>query len=230
MNCKCLRCILSIILFVGATGLLYGQDSVKAVKTIAHKYPPIANKLKGAYPPKPASFYTTPVVADSLADKSLNGQYAQLLLKLYHYQTPILYAFYKNVTDTLNIKKRELKKAEAQLAIQSHALDSLESSKTQALQDSESKLNSMGFLGLNLSKNTYAIVMWALVIVMILAFVALVYLSAHNRKEAAYRTKLYDDLSNEFQSYKIRANEREKKLARELQTERNKLDDLLGKK
>ena len=42
---------------------------------------------------------------------------------------------------------------------------------------------------------------------------------------AKYRTELYDEISNEYQSYKSRTNEKEKKLARELQDERNKLEE-----
>jgi hypothetical protein len=49
------------------------------------------------------------------------------------------------------------------------------------------------------------------------------------RREARYRTQLYNELEEEFKTYKTKANDKEKKLARELQTERNKLDDLLGR-
>ena len=43
-------------------------------------------------------------------------------------------------------------------------------------------------------------------------------------------TKLYSELEDEFKAYKTKAIDKEKKLARELQTERNKLDELLGRK
>jgi hypothetical protein len=40
---------------------------------------------------------------------------------------------------------------------------------------------------------------------------------------------LYNELDEEYKAYKVKSNEKEKKLARELQTERNKLDELLGR-
>jgi len=54
--------------------------------------------------------------------------------------------------------------------------------------------------------------------------------SGANTREAKYRTQLYNELEEEYKNYKVKANEKEKKLARELQTERNRLDDLLGEK
>jgi hypothetical protein len=53
--------------------------------------------------------------------------------------------------------------------------------------------------------------------------------SGAHRREANYRSKLYNELEEDYKTYKAKANEKEKKLARELQTERNKLDELLGK-
>ena len=49
--------------------------------------------------------------------------------------------------------------------------------------------------------------------------------SGLHSREATYRTKLYTELEEEYKTFKAKANEKEKKLARELQTERNKLDD-----
>jgi len=50
--------------------------------------------------------------------------------------------------------------------------------------------------------------------------------SAKHIHEAKYRSTLYDEISQEYQNYKVKANDKEKKLARELQDERNKLDEL----
>ena len=53
--------------------------------------------------------------------------------------------------------------------------------------------------------------------------------SAAYRREAKHRTELYSELEEEYKTFKTKANDKEKKLARELQTERNKLDELLGR-
>ncbi|MDB5015158.1 MAG: hypothetical protein JWQ25_3360 [Daejeonella sp.] len=59
-----------------------------------------------------------------------------------------------------------------------------------------------------------------------LGIISFLFISA--KKEATYRIGLFEDLSKEYQSYKLKANEKEKKLSRELQTERNRLEELLN--
>ncbi|MDB5120544.1 MAG: hypothetical protein JWN56_1762 [Sphingobacteriales bacterium] len=54
------------------------------------------------------------------------------------------------------------------------------------------------------------------------------YLSVSAKREAKYRIGLYEDLSKEYQTHKLKSNEKEKKLSRELQTERNRLEELLN--
>ncbi|MNR57583.1 hypothetical protein D3C85_1783930 [compost metagenome] len=54
--------------------------------------------------------------------------------------------------------------------------------------------------------------------------------SAKNIKEAKHRTQLYNEVADEYQGYKSKAVEKERKLARELQDERNKLDELNGRR
>ena len=71
--------------------------------------------------------------------------------------------------------------------------------------------------------------MWGLVVFFGVIAFAVIARSAGYRREATYRTQLYTELEEEFKTFKTKANDKEKKLARELQTERNKLDDLLGR-
>ncbi|NNU34318.1 hypothetical protein HK413_09460 [Mucilaginibacter sp. S1162] len=71
--------------------------------------------------------------------------------------------------------------------------------------------------------------MWGLVLIVGAIAGVVLARSGGARKEAAYRTTLYNELEEEFKTYKAKANEKEKKLARELQTERNKLDELTGR-
>jgi hypothetical protein len=71
--------------------------------------------------------------------------------------------------------------------------------------------------------------MWGLVIVFGLTAAIVIARSGAHSREAKYRIKLYNELDEEYKAYKVKSNEKEKKLARELQTERNKLDELLGR-
>ena len=71
--------------------------------------------------------------------------------------------------------------------------------------------------------------MFSLVIGLAIAFTVVVLTTAKHKYEAKHRTELYEEIEEEFKTYKAKANEKELRLARELQTERNKLDELLGR-
>ena len=77
---------------------------------------------------------------------------------------------------------------------------------------------------MDMPKSTYNLIMWGLVVIFGAAAVFVIMRSGIYNREAKYRVKLYNELEEEYRNYKSKANEKEKKLARELQTERNKLD------
>ena len=167
-----------------------------------------------------------------LNDKSLNGQYQYLLSKTYHYQQPLITALWKNMRDTLNMQKRQLQEAQAKLSTQNKALDTLKAdvnSKEQTLTESNAKVDSISLFGLAMPKATYNLVMFGLVIGLAIALVIVVATTAKYKHEARHRIELYEEIDEEYKAFKAKANEKEKKLARELQTERNKLDELLGR-
>ena len=177
--------------------------------------------------PQPAHIKTDSVVP-ILTNQTLNSQYQYLISKVYHYQQPLISALWKNASDTLNANRAKLKTALGQIAVQNKQADSL---KTQ-LNDQGAELarqDGIAIFGIVLPKTTYNIIVWGLVALFaIIAFVVIAR-SASYRREARYRTQLYTELEEEYKTFKTKANDKEKKLARELQTERNKLDDLLGK-
>ncbi|MBD1392656.1 hypothetical protein [Mucilaginibacter glaciei] len=232
----------------------YAQDTTKKAKTAAATskaavYNPYTKKYyykkpagaaaqtPGAVTPAGTAQVTpaklnevTPPVAAPV-DKTLRGQYAYLLTKVYNYQQPLVAALFKNYSDTLNVTRRQLKEANSTLAIQTKTIDTLKTSvstKDQTLAQSQAKVDEVSLLGMPIKKSTYNLIMWGLVIVFgVIAAIVIARSGSHSR-EAKYRIKLYEELEEEYKTYKAKANEKEKKLARELQTERNKLDDLLG--
>jgi hypothetical protein len=171
----------------------------------------------------------TPVTsAAAKVDKSLNGQYQYLLTKVYNYQKPFVEALYKNFTDTLRNARNQLKDSHDKLAEQAKTITGLQAdlaAKEQLL----TQTDSISFLGIALAKTTYNIIMWGLVLVVGLIAAIVIARSGSAGKEATYRTNLYNELDEEFKAFKAKANEKEKKLARELQTERNKVDELSGR-
>jgi hypothetical protein len=134
--------------------------------------------------------------------------------------------------DTLNTERRKLAEAQSKLATQTKDINTLKTdvtTKDQTLSESNAKRDEISLLGISLTKSSYNLLMWGLVIAFgVIAAVVIARSGAHTR-EAKYRIKLYEELDEEYKTYKSKANEKEKKLARELQTERNKLDELLGR-
>lgn len=166
-----------------------------------------------------------------LTDKSLNGQYRYLLTRVYNYQQPLISALWKNVSDTLKTTRNQLKDARAKLAAQTQKADTLQSQisqKDQSLSASNARMDTVSLLGMPVTKSTYNWIMWGLVVGFGVIAAVIVARSGAYSREAKYRTKLYEELEEEYKTYKVKANEKEKKLARELQTERNKLEELRG--
>lgn len=221
-----------------AFSLCFGQDSVKkkpAAKPVV-KYPagqlhnhPSAKSDSAARAARLArkkadSAYYHP----TFTDKSLNSQYQYLLTRVYHYQQPLISALWQNASDTLNENRVKLKTAEKKLAVQSKLVDSLQTQLQNNAQAADTS-NDINILGFTFAKSTYNLVVWSIVGALVLIMIIVVNRSAAFRREARYRVQLYSELEEEFKTYKTKANDKEKKLARELQTERNKLDELLGR-
>jgi hypothetical protein len=165
-------------------------------------------------------------------DKSLNGQYQYLLTKIYRYQQPLIGALWKSASDTLNSNRRKLLAVTSKIDAQTKIIDSLKTAltnKDQTLNASITHLDVIDVLGISIPKHVYNLVMWGLVLLFGITAAIVIACSAGYRREAKYRTELYNEMEEEFKTYKAKANEKEKKLARELQTERNKLDELLGR-
>jgi len=243
-NLFTLQLIILSICFNIVTG--YAQDSAKKVKPAKPQTvnPYSKYKAPGYYhtkfavtkPAGPVLHTAVQPVNDTAGaaptDKSLSGQYHYLLSKVYNYQQPLVAAFHKSIMDTLMQTRHALREAQAKLPVLTKTIDSLNTgikTSDQTISEANAKVNAIDLLGASVPKSTYNLIMWGLVIIFGAAAVIVISRSGAYSREAKYRTQLYNELDEEYKNYKIKANEKEKKLARELQTERNKLDDMLGK-
>ena len=139
-----------------------------------------------------------------------------------------LTSFWRSVRDTLSAERKELYNARAKITEQQKTIVDLKESietKDGALSTSNAKLNEITFLGISFSKSNYNTIVWTIIIVSALALVILIFRSRKLLHEARYRSNLYNEISTEYQNYKMKANDKEKKLARELQDERNKFEE-----
>jgi hypothetical protein len=236
-----------IALFICCITMGFAQDTAKKVHVVKpftkyrsykyHRHRPYNLKTdSGAIKAgvQPATRFRRDTVAPPSApvDKSLNGQYQYLLSRIYHYQQPLVSSLWKSATDTLSLNKRMLKDAQSKLTTQVKLIDSLKADangKAQSLSTSKAEVGDVNILGLSLSNTAYNLIVWGLVLVFGITAAVVISGSAGARHEAKYRAKLYEELEDDFKSYKTKANDKEIKLARELQTERNKVDELMGR-
>ena len=169
---------------------------------------------------------------------SLAQQYQEVVLKSGSYQgfkeirQDKIDLFWKNIQDTLAREKQLLNETKAKLITAGQ--DVIKSKVTletveQELAQSKAQKDQINFLGMYLAKDSYHIMVWGLLILLIAALSFAIYRSKSAIKEARYRSGLFNDLSEEFQKHKVVANEKEKKLARELQTERNMISEMKGR-
>jgi hypothetical protein len=229
----------------------YAQDSTQKAPTPIVKATTAPPKVKHHYN-KPIPAATAPAITlpaaqkpqivvnpiktqidpAQLNDKSLNGQYQYLLTKTYNYQQPLISALWKNVMDTLKSERNKLNDARAKLTAQTKTVSTLQAdvtSKDQTLSESNARVDAISLFGIVLPKSTYNLIMCGLVACLAVGLIIVIATTAKYKHEAKYRIELYEEIDEEYKAFKAKANEKEIKLARELQTERNKVDELMGR-
>lgn len=180
------------------------------------------------------------VQPDSLknTDPSLNGQYQFMLRKsksLYGARLinpSRLTVLWQSVNDTLKKERKQLTEARKEIKAQADHIAGLKgevTGKETSLADATASVNEIKFLGISFNKGTYNTIVWAIIIILGAGLAIVIFQSGKYRKEAVYRTQLYQEVADEFQAHKVKAKDKEMKLARELQDERNKWDDARGR-
>lgn len=173
-------------------------------------------------------------------DPSLNGQYKFMLSRTRTsadgYKMVAGYRLdqlWKSVNDTLKKERAEKKSIQQKLTEQEKTVSYLKteiSGKDASIIENTNKVNEIRFLGIPFEKGTYNIIVWSIIGVLGLALIIVIARSGKSIAEAKHRTQLYNEVAEEYQAYKSKSVEKERKLARELQDERNKLDDLNGRR
>ena len=168
-------------------------------------------------------------------DPSLKGQYQLMLSKSkslngYKLINPArLSALWRSVNDTLTTGRKQLVGATKKITAHENNIASLKaqiSGNENSLASSNARVNEISFLGISFTKSNYNVIVWSLIIALAAALTVVILRSAKHIHESKYRSTLYEEIAQEYQAYKTKANDKEKKLARELQDERNKLDEL----
>ncbi len=174
--------------------------------------------------------------------QNLNDQYKQVIEKSNSFKEGNinykvinenrLQTFAKNNLDSVAKYREQLLKINNNLKAQQSKINQLQNNinqKDKNLENSQAKLDEISLLGVSFNKSTYHTIVWTLVAGLFALLLFTAFKTAGYRKETNYRIKLFDELSEEFKAFKIKANDKEKKLARELQNEKNKIDEMAGR-
>lgn len=174
---------------------------------------------------------TPRVVTPVKKDNSLTGQFSSLVEQSNNWQTykVVDYAklnqYQRNVLDSLQSVKSKVTSQAQQIEKQFEEINTLNGNISQLqneLQDAKNQNDSVNFFGFLLSKSTYSILMWSLVV--ILAFFLFIYVYRFSNGNKVTQKALQDlnELQEEYENYRKSAIEREQKVRRQLQDEINK--------
>ncbi len=221
---------LTTVLFLGLLTLnTLAQTPVKTQTAPVKAYPVPGKKVY--YPRKALDTVKN-------TDFSLNGQYRFMLSRSRSsYGAKLinparLDAVWKSVSDTLKKGRTELKIAKSKIIEQEKTITGLQNEingQETSLSTSNAKMNEISFIGIALEKGNYHIIVWSIIALLGIALLIVIIRSSKNIIEAKHRTQLYDEISTEYQAFKTKSNEQQRKLARELQDERNIIEELKGR-
>ena len=168
-------------------------------------------------------------------DTSIQGQFETLIRKSTNYRQNgkryevvrllELNALQKNVLDSLKTANSSITTLKATIAENETAIGSLNTKldeTTNKLEKITEEKDSMPFFGSLVSKSTYKLIAWS-IIIGLLIFLALFVFKFRNSNMLTQQAKTaLSDLEEEYEQHRRRALEREQKISRELHDERNK--------
>ncbi|WP_417886542.1 hypothetical protein [Zunongwangia sp.] len=132
-----------------------------------------------------------------------------------------------NTNSYIQTLKNQISTGKKTAANQKKEINNLETelkSTQQNLQQVNEEKDNIVFLGLPLTKGTYMAMMWGIVALLILALLFFIYKFKNSNSVTKEARKRLDDTEREFDDYKKKALEKEQRLGRLLQDEKNKVN------
>ncbi len=169
------------------------------------------------------------------AQNTLNNQYKQLKEESNNYQEfkvikqTTLDGFWNRVQDSVSVTKKKLTEAHQEIATQKATITQLQQQvkeKEEQMHKNDEACQQVPVAGINADKNSYVTTSYVLyaVLLAVLGFFFFQYQSS-NRVTVTTRRD-YDEARQQVDEYKKKLLETQTSLGRELQTERNLVDDL----
>ena len=141
---------------------------------------------------------------------------------------PGLNNFWKIVTDTVNTQKRKIEERGQKILTLNTQIDTLNSKITNlelALAESEALNSQLYFLGMNVNKAVYNVIVWAIIFGLVFMIGTLYLMFIRSNAVTQKTQKAYSTLEREFDAHKEKARENQAKIKRELQTALNTLQE-----
>jgi len=130
-----------------------------------------------------------------------------------------------NTLDSLNAIQAKLNDTKDAISKQQEEIDELKTnlSKTQdTLLTTNEKKDSITLFGLQMSKTSYSLIMWLLIIVLLALLILFIYKFNNSNSVTRIAKNNLADIEEEFEEHRRNALEREQKVRRQLQDELNK--------
>jgi len=141
----------------------------------------------------------------------------------------ILAGMWRIIQDSLQHKQAEMREAKATIAGLNDELDKSKEAlqaKEASMQDVLYASTHINVLGIDFDKGFFAAMVGVILVVLGLVIAVIYYTMKMMRRSLAEKVELMNSVSAEYEDYKRRAMEKQTKLSRELQNERNKLMEL----
>jgi len=168
-------------------------------------------------------------------NNTISRQYSAVLEKANTYQDykvikqASLDAFHRSVQDSLATVRKNLKQAQSKISEQQTQLGSLNQTlqgKEKTIQDIQYGNDRIAVLGMQVLKDRYIMTNWIIIgLLLVVATFAFIRFQMSNGVAVAARRD-YEDVKQELESYRQKLLENKTSLGRELQTERNKIEEL----
>ena len=167
--------------------------------------------------------------------QTLRERYLVMKMKSQNYQEykvikeNILDGMWKIVLDTMNAKQAAIRKSQSEINNLQAQLDK----NIETLKAKENSMNDIVYasthirvLGIDFDKGFFAGMFGAILIIAGLVLAGVLYSMKVLKKNLNEKEELASAISNEYEDYKRKAMDKQTKLSRELQNERNKLQEL----
>lgn len=141
---------------------------------------------------------------------------------------PRLQNFWKTVADTIKIKEGKIAAAKTEIESLNDELTQVNTKleETQAyLMASEELNDSIGFIGIQMSKSAYNMLVWLIIAGLALGIGSLYLIYLRNNRVTREARKLLAKVEQEYTAHQEKARENQTKLKRELQTALNTLQE-----